>query len=73
MSQTPLNFPREEFSKVAFSTEHDLNTSEQQAFWQTVVQDTLKTPDGLTLAYMMVKHPQAHASIVISSGRGESY
>ncbi|MGR6504323.1 alpha/beta fold hydrolase [Shewanella sp. Koi 1] len=73
MSQTPLNFPREEFSKVAFSTEHDLNTSEQQAFWQTVVQDTLKTPDGLTLAYMMVKHPKAHASIVISSGRVESY
>ncbi|MGL5398165.1 MAG: alpha/beta fold hydrolase, partial [Shewanella sp.] len=57
MSQTPQNFPMEEFS-----TEHDLNTSEQQAFWQTVIQDTLNTPDGLTLAYMMVKHPKAHAS-----------
>ncbi|MGI2098305.1 alpha/beta fold hydrolase [Shewanella glacialipiscicola] len=60
-------------AKAIFSTEHDLNTSEQQAFWQSVVQDTLIAADGITLAYMMVEHPQAHATIVISSGRVESY
>lgn len=56
-----------------FSTEHDLNTSEQQAFWQTVVQGTLTAADGITLAYMVALHPKAHASIVLSSGRVESY
>ncbi|MGL5047826.1 MAG: serine aminopeptidase domain-containing protein, partial [Shewanella sp.] len=60
-------------AKVTFSTEHDLNTSEQQAFWQSVVQDTLATADGVMLAYMMVKHPQAHTAIVLSTGRVESY
>ncbi|MDT3337857.1 alpha/beta fold hydrolase [Shewanella sp. SP1S1-7] len=60
-------------AKATFSTEHDLNTSEQQAFWQSVVQDTLITADGITLAYMMVKHPQAHTAIVLSNGRVESY
>lgn len=58
---------------TVFSTEHDLNTSEQQAFWQTVVQGTLTAADGITLAYMVALHPKAHASIVLSSGRVESY
>lgn len=57
----------------AFSTEHDLNTSEQQAFWQTLVQETLTTADGISLAYMVAKHPNARAAIVLSSGRVESY
>lgn len=57
----------------AFSTEHDLNTSEQQAFWQTVVQGTLTAADGISLAYMVALHPKACASIVLSSGRVESY
>lgn len=88
MSQTPLKLStekrstaecsRKEFSKQAmskkvFSTEQHLNTAEQQAFWQIVVQENLNTPDGLTLAYMMVKHPKAQGSIIISSGRVESY
>ncbi len=60
-------------AKAIFSTEHDLNTSEQQAFWQSIVQDTLITADGIKLAYMMAEQPQAHAAIVISSGRVESY
>ncbi|MCH1929815.1 alpha/beta fold hydrolase [Shewanella sp. A25] len=56
-----------------FSSEHQLNTAEQQAFWQTVVQDTLTTPDGVSLAFMFVTHPNPQASIIISSGRVESY
>lgn len=56
-----------------FSSEHRLTTPEQQIFWRTVVQGTLTAADGITLAYMVARHPHARASIVLSSGRVESY
>lgn len=67
---TPLATPA---NTMPFSSEHALNSAEQNAFWQTVIQDTLDTPDGITLAYMVARHPQAKAAIVLSTGRVESY
>ncbi|MGL5360263.1 MAG: alpha/beta fold hydrolase [Shewanella sp.] len=56
-----------------FSSEHRLTTPEQQTFWRTVVQGRLTAADGISLAYMVAHHPKARASIVLSSGRVESY
>ncbi|WP_065188847.1 alpha/beta fold hydrolase [Shewanella woodyi] len=56
-----------------FSSEHALNTAEQQAFWQTVTQSVIKTSDNINLAYAYVAHPGSTKAIVISNGRVESY
>jgi lysophospholipase len=58
---------------LTFSSEHVLNTLEQQAFWKTVTQSVIKTIDNIALAYAYIEHPQSHKAIVISNGRVESY
>lgn len=57
----------------SFSSEHHLNSPEQAAFWQQVVQSTFKTDDGISLAYASILHPNSIGTIVISNGRAESY
>jgi lysophospholipase len=56
-----------------FSSEQTLDNSEILQFWAKVEQGTLKSTDGLDLAYAKIKHPDNRRAIVISSGRVESY
>lgn len=58
---------------VSFSSEHHLNSPEQKVFWQQVTQSSFKTRDGISLAYARITHPESMGTIVISSGRVESY
>lgn len=56
-----------------FSSEQSLDNPELMLFWSKVEQGTLKSTDGLDLAYARIKHPDNRRAIVISSGRVESY
>ncbi|MCL1140482.1 alpha/beta fold hydrolase [Shewanella pneumatophori] len=56
-----------------FSSEHHLNSPEQKVFWQQVTQSSFKTRDDITLTYARITHPNSIGTIVISSGRVESY
>jgi lysophospholipase len=56
-----------------FSSEQTLEDPEILQFWAKVEQGTLKSTDGLDLAYAKIKHPDNRRAIVISSGRVESY
>ncbi|GIU34046.1 alpha/beta fold hydrolase [Shewanella schlegeliana] len=58
---------------TSFSSEHHLNSPEQKVFWQQVTQSSFKTRDDITLAYARITHPESIGTIVISSGRVESY
>ncbi|QQX80358.1 alpha/beta fold hydrolase [Shewanella sp. KX20019] len=60
-------------SVCVFSSEHHLNSPEQTAFWQQVTQATFKANDGLSLAYASVTQQNSKGTIVLSSGRVESY
>jgi lysophospholipase len=59
------------------STESELSTlysQNIQPFWQQlVIQDSFVGMDDITIAYAYVLHPQAIGSIVIATGRIESY
>ncbi len=57
----------------SFSSEHHLNSPEQKVFWQQVTQSSFKTRDDISLAYARITHPNSIGTIVISSGRVESY
>lgn len=56
-----------------FSSEHTVESVEQAKFWLQVEQATLKSHDGLNLAYAKIIHPDNRRAIVISNGRIESY
>mgnify|MGYP000008375116 CR=1 FL=1 len=58
---------------ASFSSEHHLNSPEQKVFWQQVTQSSFKTRDDISLAYARITHPNSIGTIVISSGRVESY
>lgn len=58
---------------ISFSSEHHLNSPEQKVFWQQVTQSSFKSRDNITLAYASITHPNSIGTIVISSGRVESY
>ncbi|MEZ9199478.1 alpha/beta fold hydrolase [Shewanella sp. 10N.286.54.B9] len=57
----------------SFSSEHHLNSPEQTAFWQQVTQSSFKANDDVSLAYASIINPNSRATIVLSSGRVESY
>lgn len=59
-------------SDLYFSSEQQLNSDQQQAFWQTVTQSTM-VKENISIAYAHVIHPHSRKAIVISSGRVESY
>ncbi|MGZ9896743.1 alpha/beta fold hydrolase [Shewanella gaetbuli] len=56
-----------------FSSEKQLNTPEQQRFWQAVSQTHFTTGDGLKIAYCQIINPDSNQAIVISNGRVETY
>ncbi|MCL1056372.1 alpha/beta fold hydrolase [Shewanella gelidimarina] len=60
-------------SVCTFSSEHHLSSPEQTAFWQQVTQASFKTKDGISLAYASVIQQNSKGTIVLSSGRVESY
>ncbi|PKG57469.1 alpha/beta hydrolase [Shewanella sp. Choline-02u-19] len=60
-------------SVCTFSSEHHLSSPEQAAFWQQVTQASFKTKDGISLAYASVIQQNSKGTIVLSSGRVESY
>ena len=73
LATDPQDHAQNQPEPLTFSSEHALNTLQQQAFWKTVTQSVIKTIDNITLAYASIEHPQSHKAIVISNGRIESY
>ncbi|RTR38277.1 alpha/beta fold hydrolase [Shewanella canadensis] len=57
---------------MSFSSERNLDSTEQQAMWLQVTESVIKI-DDISLAYSFIEHPNSQKAIVISSGRIESY
>lgn len=58
---------------MKFSSELKIDTSAQRNFWLGVIQSHFSTPDGISIAYAYIQHPDNNKAIVISNGRVESY
>ncbi len=57
---------------MSFSSERNLDSTEQQAMWSQVTESVIKMGD-INLAYSFIEHPKSQKAIVISNGRIESY
>ncbi|ABV34701.1 Lysophospholipase [Shewanella sediminis HAW-EB3] len=57
---------------MSFSSERNLDSTEQQTMWSQVTESVIKI-DDISLAYSFIEHPKSQKAIVISSGRIESY
>ncbi len=60
-------------SSIHFSSETQYDEKRLDQFWQQVTEGKLNINSKIELAYCFIKHPQANKTIVLSSGRIESY